>query len=176
METRRAPATLDGDKLWEYALRLLAQRPNSSSEIRQKLARRAESPNAVNAVLNKLREYGFADDQKFSEAYAAARLQNQGFGRMRILRDLRSKRVAASLAHNAIEKTFAGIDEIQLARNFIDRKYRGKNLPEMFADPKHLASAYRRLRLAGFTSGAAISALKSYSKQADELQDFPDDE
>jgi SOS response regulatory protein OraA/RecX len=176
MDTRRPARKLDSDGLWHYALRILAQRPNSSSEMRQKLSRRADSPASVKAVLEKLREYGMADDLKFSEAFASARLQNQGFGRTRVLRDLRAKRVPTAVAQTAIEKTFAGVDETQLARQFIERKYRGKNAAEFFSEPKQLASAYRRLRMAGFSSGASIAALKSYSKQAAELEDLPDQE
>ena len=176
MDTRRPARKLDSDGLWNYALRILAQRPNSSSEIRQKLSRRADSPGSVKIVLDKLREYGLADDTKFSEAFASARLQNQGFGRMRVLRDLRAKRVADTVAQSAIDKTFEGVDEAQLAVRFIDRKYRGKNTAKLFSDPKQLASAYRRLRMAGFGSSASITALKNFSKQASELEDLPEEE
>ncbi len=176
METRRAPRKFDSEALWDYALRILAQRPNSSSELRQKLSRRADCPGSVTLVLNKLREYGLADDAKFSEAFASARLQNQGFGRMRVLRDLRSKRVASAVAEKAIDKTFAGLDEADLARQYLERKYRGKNLPEFLQDEKQLAAAYRRLRTAGFSGRASLTVLKSYSRRAEELEDSPEEE
>jgi regulatory protein len=176
MDTRRAPRKLDSNGLWDYALRILAQRPNSSSELKKKLSRRADSTASVTIVLEKLREYGLADDVKFSETFATARLQNQGFGPSRVLRDLRAKQVSPRVAQEAIDRTFAGVDEIELAKRFLERKYRGKDPARLFAEEKALAAAYRRLRMAGFSSGASISALKSYSKRADELQELPDDE
>lgn len=176
MATRRAPRKLNSDELWDYALRILAQRPNSSSELKKKLSRRADSKSSLTIVLEKLREYGLADDVKFSEAFATARLQNRGFGPSRVLRDLRAKQVAPRVAQDAIDKTFAGTDETELARRFLERKYRGKDPTQLFKEEKDLAAAYRRLRMAGFSTGASISALKSYSKRAEELQDLPEAE
>ncbi len=176
METRRPPRKLDPDGLWDYALRILAQRPYSFAELRQKLCRRTSSPDFVTTVLEKLREYGLADDAKFSETFASARLQNKGFGQMRVLRDLRAKRVAPSVAQKAIEKTFAGVDETDLARRFLERKYRGRNLSELFREDKQLAAAYKRLRTAGFSGRASLTVLKSFSRRADELEDPPEEE
>jgi len=168
MAVRTKPKKLDENALWSYALRALGQRAHSSNELRQKLARRAQSPSDLNAALAKLREYGFLDDGKFSDAFAAARLQNRGFGRVRVLRELRSKRVAPSLAERAVEKAFSGTDEDELIQQFLARKYRGKNLAEFLAEEKNLAGAYRRLRTAGFSSGRVLTVLKQYTKKAEE--------
>jgi regulatory protein len=176
METRRAPKKLNPDGLWEYALRVLAQRAHSQAELKQKLLRRADSPQAVSTVLTKVREYGMADDAKFSESFASTRLQNQGFGRMRVLRDLQAKRVPSSVAQKAIDKTFEGVNEADLARRFLERKYRGRDLPLMLQEEKELAGAYRRLRTAGFSGRASLDVLKSYSKYASEIQDAPEED
>lgn len=175
METRRAPKKLDENGLWEYALRILGRRAHSSAELKQKLSRRASLPASVPIVLCKLREYGLADDTRFSQTFASARLQNQGFGRMRILRDLGAKRVARSIAEKAIDETFRGIDETDLARRFLEKKYRGRDLTALFKGEKQLAAAYRLLRTAGFTSASSLAALKSYSKRAEETEDLPEE-
>ncbi|MBV9764429.1 MAG: RecX family transcriptional regulator [Acidobacteriaceae bacterium] len=159
---------LDREGLWDYALRVLSRSAQSSGALRQKLFRRAESAEDVNAAMAKLREYGFADDQKFSETFASSRLQNQGFGRFRVQQELRAKRVAAPVAERAVDKAFAGVEEADLIERFLARKYRGKNLPEFLKEEKNLASAYRRLRTAGFSSSGSISALKRYSKRIDD--------
>ena len=52
----------------------------------------------------------------------------------------------------------------------MERKFRGKVLPEYLAEPKNLAAAFRRLRYAGFSSTASIQALRRHSEQADELE------
>ena len=163
MAARGKPKKLDADGLWQYALRVLGQRAHSVAELRQKLSRRANSAADLENAMAKVREYELTNDKKFSEAFVSSRLQNQGFGRFRILRELRAKRVAPTVAERAVEDAFASTDELALIHRFLDRKYRGKNLAEMLKEEKNLASAYRRLRTAGFSSSGSFSVLKRYA-------------
>ncbi len=176
MAFRKSPVKLAGQALWDYALRLMAQRPHSVGELRQKLARRAATPADTSEALEKLREYGMADDGKFSETFATARLQNQGFGKMRVLRDLRTKRVSAKVAEEAIGKVFASTDELALAADFLHRKYRGKDLSAFLQEDKNLMSAYRRLRLAGFSSSSCMTVLRRYKDNIPEPDESETDE
>jgi regulatory protein len=176
MAVRGKAKKLDTEALWEHALRLLGQRAHSAGELKQKLAKRSESDVSVANVMAKLRQYGFADDTKFSEAFATSKLQNQGFGSFRVLRDLRSKRVSGPIAEKAVQKTFAGTNEIELIQRFLDRKYRGKSLPEFLKEQKNLASVYRRLRTAGFTSSNSLSVLKRYAKDVEEWNELEEEE
>jgi regulatory protein len=169
-------ATLDENSLWEYALRVLSQRAHSAGEIKRKLSRRADSPASVTAVMTKLGEYGLADDQKFSEMFASSRLQNSGFGRFRVLQDLRSKQVSSNTAEAAVNAVFSETDENQLIEQFLNRKYRKIELSTFLAEEKNLSSAYRRLRLAGFSSSGSIAALKRHSRRTDEFEEPPEDE
>jgi regulatory protein len=171
MAARRKPKKLDADGLWNYALRLLRNRPRSTGELKRELSLRAESAADIDGILSKLRAYGFADDRKFSEAFAAARLANQGFGPARIFRDLRARRVATAEAGRAVKQTFANVDERQLVENFLARKYRGENLTRFLAEDKNLASAYRRLRTAGFHSDAALDVLKRYRDISEDFEE-----
>ena len=171
MAPRPKAKKLDENGLWTYALRALGRNAHSAGELKQKLASRAESADALRATLAKLREYGFTDDAKFAEAFAAARLENRGFGRSRVLRDLLSRRIAPSVAEAAVEKAFRGTDEQRLVREFLARKYRGKDLRVFLTDEKNLAAAYRRLRTAGFGSSSVLSVLKQYSSKADDWQE-----
>ena len=166
---------LDEKSLWEYALRTLSQRAHSAGEIRQKLVKRAQSVQNIDAVLAKLREYGMVDDRRFSEAFASARLQNDGFGRFRVLNDLRRKRIAPAIAETAVNTAFSGTDEPQLIEQFLKRKYRNIDLRQFLQEEKNLASAYRRLRTAGFGSGSAIAVLKRYSQRVEEFSEPAED-
>src|ERR1700683_3986939 len=159
-----------------YALRLLGGRAHSLGELKEKMRLRSERPEGVQRVLARLKEAGYVDDRKFAENYAAARLENQGFGKMRVLRDLRQRRVAPQLTEQVTERTFQATDETELIEAFLKRKFRGKQLGPFLKDPKNLATAYRRLRYAGFSSGASIRVLKRYSQQADELDGLETDE
>jgi SOS response regulatory protein OraA/RecX len=175
MGNQRSHKSLEREALWEYALRILARRGYSVHELRAKIAQRAASAADTATIMARLREYGLANDQQFSETYALSRLQNSGFGKLRILRELRAKSVAPAVAEKAVQKTFTGVDENELIDQFLQRKYRGKNLNELLKEPKNLTSAYRKLRLAGFSSSAAIAALKRFSKMANELEGWEED-
>ena len=167
---------LEPAKLLDYALRVLGGRACSTSELREKLRRRAERVEDVEALLAKLKESGYLDDRRFAESFAAARLENQGLGKMRVLRDLRARRVASHLAEQVTERTYESTDETALIEAFLERKFRGKKLGTFLADDKNLAGAYRRLRYAGFSSGASIRVLKRYASQAGELEGSEVDE
>jgi regulatory protein len=168
--TKRKPKLFQNAELLNYAVRALGGRAHSTGELREKLRRRAERAEDVDAVLAKLKELGYLDDKRFAESYAAARLENQGLGKMRVLRDLRQRRIAPQLAEQVAEKTYQETDETKLIEDFLKRKYRGKKLGEFLGEEKNLASAYRRLRYAGFSAGASIRVLKRYARQAEELE------
>ena len=165
---------LEAGALYEYALRALGRRALSAGELRQRLRARAQEEGDVETTILKLKEYGFLDDKRFAELYANWRLENQGFGRQRVLRDLRQRRVAPAVADKAVEKTFTATNEVDLIEEFLRRKFRGARLGEYLAEPKNLAAAYRKLRHAGYSGGNAIRVLRRYSKQADELEETVD--
>lgn len=168
--TRSRPKPLDRDGLWEYALRLLAAKSYSVSEMRTRLRRRAAEPADAAETLERLIETRLLDDERLAEGFARARLDNQGFGRRRVIEDLRRRQVPSKIAEQAAGKVFQEADEAELAARFLERKFRGKDLPSFLAEPKNLAAAYRRLRYAGFGASESIRVLKRYSQRADELE------
>ncbi len=166
---KRQPQPLDREKLLNVALRALGGRAHSAGELRDKLRRRAQSDEDVDTVLAKLKEAGYLNDQRFAENYASARLQNQGLGKMRVLRDLRQRRVAPKLAEQVTEKTYEQTDEANLIEEFLRRKFRGKDLKAYLSEEKNLAGAFRRLRYAGFSAGQSIRVLKRFAAKPEVL-------
>jgi regulatory protein len=166
----RAPKRLDSGKLLDYALRTLSGRAHSLGELREKLKRRAENADDIDGVMLKLKESGYLNDRRFAEGFASSKLSNQGFGRMRVLRDLRQKRVAPKLAEQVVEQTFRETDETQLVESWLERKYRGKPLSTLLSNPSTLATVFRRLRYAGFSASVSIRVLKRYAQAAEELE------
>lgn len=157
-------------------MKSLGARALSISEIRSKLVRRAADPADVGIVLARLQEYKYLDDSRFAEDYASARKDNQGFGKMRVLRDLGQRKVGSTVAQKAVEQIFEGADETAMVEEFLGRKFRNQKLSEYLKEPKHLAAAFRRLRYAGFSSTTSIRVLKRYAAQAEDLEalDEPD--
>ena len=95
---------------------------------------------------------------------------------MRVLRDLRQRRVAPKLAEQVTEQTYEKTDEANLIEEFLRRKYRGKELGAFFREEKNLAAAFRRLRYAGFSSGQSIRVLKRFANQPEVLDALESEE
>ncbi len=171
-----APRRLSSEALWEYALHALAGRAYSVSELTAKLRGRAERQDDVPPVIARLKERGYLDDRRYAQAFAASRRENQGFGQSRVLRDLRARRVAPSVAEQAVRAAYRDADEAALIEAFLARKYRHTALGPYLAEPRHLASVYRKLRLAGFTAAGVIRVLKRYADAAGDLESLEQDE
>lgn len=170
---QRPPRRLTREELLSYATGLLSSRALSTSELRTRLVRRAADSTDTDQVLAKLSDLGFLDDKRFAENFAGVRRDSGSFGSQRVLRDLRQKRVAAPLAQAAVTEAYADTDEVEMVREWLRRKLRGKPLQEHLADQRNLASAYRRLRYAGFSAAASMKGLREFSSLADELEDEP---
>jgi len=171
----RKPKPLDREALMEYAGRALAARAQSVSELRTRLKRRAEHPEDVEAVIAYLKESGYASDQRFAGSFADWRLENQGLGKARVMRDLMARRVAPAVAKAAVEAAYKDSDEVALVERFLARKYRGKDLAAVMKDPKLLNSAFRKLLTAGFSGGTSIRVLKRYAAEAEQLEEPAED-
>jgi len=168
----RKRASKDAAALWQYALRLLAGRAHSSGELRDKLRGKAERAADVDPTIARLKEYGYLNDRKFAESFAAARLENEGLGKTRVLADLSRRRVAPALAQQSVGKVYEDVNEQALAEDFVRRKFRMASRESLFQDAKQMASAYRRLVRAGFRSATAIAVLKKFARDPDLLDGF----
>jgi regulatory protein len=165
----KRPRQLSADELFAYAVRKLGGRAASIGEIRTSLVSRALDPADVDGVLKRLQDYGYLNDTRFAESFASAKLENEGFGQSRVLRDLRQHRVSPDLAERTVEKIFADQDESALIEQFIRRKYRSADRLGLFQNDKELAAAFRRLLRAGFSSGNSIRVLKRFAANPDLL-------
>jgi regulatory protein len=166
------PPKLDANGLWEYAVKILAGRAYSAGELRVKLQRKAEKQSDIEPLLARLKEYRYLDDKKYAETFATARLENQMFGRNRVLRDLRERRIAPTVAERTVEKVYQEVDETALIEDFVRRRYRTAVREGLFQEDKDLASAYRKLLRAGFSSGNIVSALKRFARNPDLLDQW----
>ena len=92
------PRRLAAEQLFEYAVKVLGARAYSTGDLRAKLRLRAAQAADVDATIARLLDIGYLNDERFAESYAAARVANDGFGRVRVLMDLRAHRVSGELA------------------------------------------------------------------------------
>lgn len=151
------------DGLFAYAVKKLSGRAASTGEIRTALAARAIEAGDVDSVIARLKDYGYLNDAQFAELFASARLENEGHGQSRVVRDLRRRRVAPELAQQTASKVYEGKDECALIEEFVRRKYRSVAREGLFESDKAMVSAYGRLLRAGFSSGNSVRVLKRFA-------------
>ena len=163
----RKPKLLDQAGLLEYAVRALRARALTLSEMRSRLLARAAERDDVDGVLARLKQYGYLDDRRFAETYSRLRRENEGFGKFRVLRDLKGRRVAPSLAEKVVAESYREDDEGRLIEQYLRRKLRYSEAPPKLDDPRRLASLHRMLMRAGFTSGKILESLRKLSAQSE---------
>jgi len=168
---------LEGEQLFEYAVKYLALRSCSSEELRAKLRLRAARISEIDGVLARLKEIGYLNDARFAESFASYRIENEGFGRQRVLSDLLHRRVSGKLAEKAVSQAFDGKGEAEMIDAYIERRMPSVHGKGQIEDERELARAYRRLRRAGFSSGGSLTALKRLAARPELIDEaLPEDE
>ncbi len=166
---------LDEAGLHEYALKLLGQQMRTMADLRRKLRTRAEPGEQgaaqVQAVLERLHAYKLVDDSAFAENFVQMRQQNQKHGPRRLRNDLATKGVDRELAARTVEARFADVDEVQLAREHLERKRIQK--PE---DARQTARVMRRLAAAGFSARTIHAVLRQWNVALEAEVEEPDGE
>jgi len=145
------------DALYEAAVRALGRRALSSGEIRMLLTKKKATKAQIEEILHRLRENGYLDDARFARYYAASRIENSLHGKARVRRDLAARHLRPEIADAAVRKAFEDIDERELLRQYIRRKVR---VTKPLSQPSTVASLYRRLLHAGFSSATITQELK----------------
>jgi regulatory protein len=128
--------------------RLLRNRVEADTEIGQTL---------VELVIRRLKDRGYLNDAKYAAAFSSYRRDNEKFGRMRVITDLKAKGVHSDVIDRAMETTFDDVDEEKQARAYLKRKRLSKP-----ADQKQAARVFRQLTRAGFRSKTIFTILKKW--------------
>jgi regulatory protein len=156
-------------QLYMSAQRALMRRAHSISEMKKHLERRAENKDLIPAVIARLRELNYLDDAKYALNYAAQHAKLRRQGRFRIARELRNRGVPDRFIESAVDSVFAATDEASLVRARLTRRLahlRGA------LDQKKIASIYRNLLGAGFSSDIIRAQLKGITHG--DLPELPD--
>jgi len=126
-------------KTFERAVKLLAAKPRSVAELRERLLRgKKTDEEVVETVIARLREYGYLNDERFAFSYASHKVKQKPVGRRRLERDLEFKKVDSGVANEALEMVFSETPEEQLIDLAIAKRLRIRGKPKNRADAKSL--------------------------------------
>ena len=125
-------------RAFQRAVKLLAAKPRSIEELRERLAERCSSKTIVETVIARLREYGYLDDERYALGYASSKVRQQPIGRRRLEMSLAKKKVARSVADEALNQVFAETSEEELLDRAIAKRVRLRGRPKTRAEAKSL--------------------------------------
>jgi regulatory protein len=158
----KARAFLNEAGLHDYAVKALGRHMRTEVELRRLMHTRVEPGErgeaAINAVIKRLKDYGYLNDAAFAETYARLRQENQKLGVRRVRQDLKQKGVKDELVEETLESRYADTNEETLARQHLERRRIRK--PE---NEKETARVMRRLVTAGFSTGVIYKILRQWN-------------
>ncbi|HEY8411731.1 MAG TPA: regulatory protein RecX [Pyrinomonadaceae bacterium] len=126
-------------RTFNRAIKLLTIKPRSVAELRERLLRGKDAnKNVVETVIARLQEYGYLNDERFAFSYASLKVKQRPLGRRRLQRDLKLKKVANSVAEEALELVFAETPEEQLIDAAIEKRIRLRGRPKTRIEAKKL--------------------------------------
>jgi regulatory protein len=147
------------ERTFQRAAKLLAAKPRSVAELRERLLEKQWTDEAtVDAVLAKLREYGYLDDGRFAFGYASYRVRQKPLGRQRLARDLQMKKVSKETADEALDLVFEETPEEQLVDRAIEKRTRLRGRPRTRAEVKSL---FDHLLRQGFSYDLVASKVRA---------------
>ena len=123
----------------QRAIKLLAAKPRSVAELRQRLLRgRQASTEEVENAIERLKEYGYLNDERFAFGYAALRVQQRPLGRRLLKHDLKTRQVEQAVVEEALDLVFAETSEEELIDRAIEKRVRLRGQPKSRAEAKGL--------------------------------------
>ena len=152
------PRTIDSETaLYDAAIKILMRRAHSVSEMKKALIRRTADEDLIKKVIARLKENGLIDDARYAKQFARQRTEIRHQGKYRVARELRARGIADQHIETAVAEASANSDEAAMVRQRIERKLR---LVRGEVDEKKIASLYRTLLRAGFSSDTIRRELK----------------
>ncbi|MGE0393853.1 MAG: RecX family transcriptional regulator [Vicinamibacterales bacterium] len=139
-------------------LRLLARRELTEQQLRERLARREYPGDEIDEAVRRLRDDRSLDDRRVAGAMARLEVLTRRHGRHRAERTMKAAGLSAELVREALDATLADADADALIAAALARRLRHGQTIE---DDRHFQRLFRYLVGQGFSTDAALAALKA---------------
>jgi len=160
------------EELYEYAVGALARRMRTVAELKRLLRARVETETEygqtlVELIIRRLKDRGYLNDSQYAAYFSSLRRDNQKFGRMRVVTDLKNKGMHGDVIEKAVDAAYEGVSEEKLAREFLRRKRLVKP-----RNQKETARIFRQLARGGFGSKTIFAILKHWNVDEETLTEL----
>ena len=141
------------------ALKMLAGRELSESQVRQRLARRKYDRDEIDQVIARLKANGNIDDARAAAVIARRETTVRRRGKGRVSSRLRAAGIAPATADSAVQQVFQEVDADALLAASLERRLRGRTRID---DDKEFQRLYRYLVGQGFEPDRVLAALRKH--------------
>jgi regulatory protein len=143
------------------ALRMLARRELSTSQVRDRLRQRGFTREVIDDAVSRLTANGTLDDARVARAVARTRAHVKRQGRQRVARELALLGIPDQIAEAALSDVFGDLGEAALLEQALERRLRGRiSLSDPAARRRIVAALVRQ----GFAPGAVMRAMRTRSR------------
>ena len=164
----RSTKTYDEASLYEYAVGALSRKMRTVAELKRLMRERVRlqdnGAELIETVVERLKQQRYLNDTHYATTYSHFRQENEKFGRIRVVQDLKTKGIHSDVIEKTVGAAYAGVNEEKLAREFLRKKRSAK--PK---DQRESARIFRRMIRAGFSSRVIIKVLKSWDVDEETL-------
>lgn len=156
-------------KTFDRAVNLLAFKPRSIQELRERLLEKDwTTPEIVDTVLDKLKEYNYLNDDQFAKSFAASKIRQKPIGKRVLKQKLTLKKLDKETVEAALETAFEETPEEEVIERAIEKRLRVKGKPETREDAKKF---YDYLLRQGFSYDLVSNKMREINSR-----DFDEDE
>ena len=149
-------------RAFNKATDLLSRRDHSTAELLQKLRQKGFDAEAAQSAVEKLRDFGYLDDRRFAEAYAAELVRSKGFGKRRIVTELFRKGIDREIISDVTDALEPSEDTLL---SLIERKF-SRNL----TTEKGVQRTFGALLRMGYAPGEIKQALQQAVENLEEME------
>ena len=160
-DTEKPPSTA----AYPRAINLLARRDHSVAELKQKLAARGFSADAIAATIDKLTGQGLLDDRRFAARWTESAIKSgRGYG-LRLLQELQRRGVPREIAAEAVAGAKAEYSEHDSLAAIVSRRF--ATFDPAAAALKEKQRVYSYLQRRGFSIQTIISFFTNQTGELD---------
>ncbi len=136
------------EKTMKRAVNLLAAKPRSVRELRERLLEKMwTNDEIVEAVIDKLKDYKYLDDEQYARDLAVSKLRQKPQGKRRLQQTMSQKKLDKETVEAAITEAFEKLPEDELIDQAIAKRLRLKGKPTTREETKKF---YDHLMRQGF--------------------------
>lgn len=150
-------------KTFDRAVNILTYKPRSINELRERLLEKdwATEP-IVDEVIEKLKFYGYLNDETFAKNLANSKLRQKPIGKRLLQQKLTQKKLDKETVEEAIVNAFEETPEEEIIEWAIAKRLRLKGKPETREDSKKF---YDYLLRQGFSYDLVSSKMREINSQ-----------